>query len=151
MENFNTLATSPEHQNPQENFPEAKNSSPDRPGLMSRQGPNHEMLDQALSGLLSSLEKRSGKLYRVTGQDIISSCEINPDAFHYYYRNADGVMEDVYKIIGDIISGVAKESPNFSGNSEEKVRWALMVLFERLRKQPTALKILFQSDDLSFW
>ena len=106
---------------------------------------NHEMFDQALTGLLHGLEIHSGRLTDVTELDIISSSSINPDAFKYYYHTPEGIMTDLYKEIDRIFSVVE----NMLETSDPKK--VLTELFTRLGHQPVMLKIIFIVNDSSIW
>ena len=106
---------------------------------------NHEMLEQALDGLLAGLEIHHGNISKVARGEILDYSNIYPAAFDYYYGNPAGILKEVHSTINDLVREIDSASQDYDEIS------TLMLLFERLRTQPKMLKIIILMEDIRIW
>lgn len=106
---------------------------------------NHLMQEQAIDGLLGALELRNGKLDAVSRNDILNATNMLPPTFDHYYRDASGIMKDVYKNLRGVFT---KMEQDIVGLPEDE---KLYFLFERLWRQKKSVKIILLIEDHDVW
>ena len=106
----------------------------------------HKMIDELMNALLKCLRRHDGEIYNIKNAEILRLCDITQAAFEYYYKDPEGIVDEIYQIIGNVFSDLEQEMTDVSDTG-----MLLTIVFERLGKLTAALEIISILGEIEIW